>query len=117
MGEPAEASDDVAVVPGVGQRGSPSAFGEGDGPLLVGQIFRMRERQHEEHPPDPASTPADDPPECATSATTRARASVAYIRAVPRKELRGNWSSMSASASAPSAAADHSARPPRAAAS
>jgi hypothetical protein len=53
----------------------------------------------------------------AAFAISRANASVAYMRGVPRKELRGNWSSSRTKANAPSGVASHPVSSPRAAAS
>ena len=48
MGEPAEAPDNVAMMFGMRKVIGAETARQRDGPFLVGQVFRMRERQYEE---------------------------------------------------------------------
>ena len=116
MREAAEAAHDLAVVLRAARAGLTQAFGERDAAVLVGQIFRMAERQTEKKPQrlrDRAIVTDGD----GGVGRPRASASVAYIREVPRKALRGNWSSRITRASALSAKPAQPASSPRAAAS
>ena len=83
--------------------------------LLVGEVFGVPERQVEEASElrlDRQVVSGDD-----RGAGDRARgASVAYMRGVPRKALRGNWSRRRISANAPVGVASQPKSSPRAAA-
>ena len=116
MREAAEPPHDVAVVLRLLQVPATEAAAELDGAFLVRQIFGVPERQIEEPLQldlDERSWPGGD----RRIRERRAAASVAYMRGVPRNELRGNWSSKIMSASAPTGVALQPSSSPRAAAS
>ena len=118
MRKPAEPTDDVAV-PARHARGWAVRDGVRAPPIAPGRPGPRNGRTADRRKTESCARPRGHAPRrLRDRATSRASASVAYIRGVPRKALRGNWSSSSTSANAPSAVASHSparrVQPPRA---
>ena len=92
MGKAPEAADDLAMLTSVGEEGLAESVVQRYRAILVGKVLGMGERQVEEQPqrvPDLAVEALSQSP----PAQRRAWASLAYMRGVPRKALRGYWSS------------------------
>lgn len=92
MGKAPEAADDLAMLTSVGEEGLAESVVQRYRAILVGKVLGMGERQVEEQP-QRVPTWRSRPCPRARSAQRRAWASLAYMRGVPRKALRGYWSS------------------------